>query len=610
MLRYIALSHDSRNGSCALAQRLASRLTPASGWHRSLHGPGLCIASSIDSSANSVYTVDHHGGGVILGRLFQRQGLSSGAVPGSPSPSDLESASRTAGRSLITTLWGRYIAFLPGHGSGAGSLTVVRDPSGTIPCFFLRQEGVVVLFSHLEDTLGALPELRTPEVDWKGVGAYLLSGSISGHSTALDGIEQLLPGEALHLRDGSLQRERYWMPQALASQPSQFRPEDLQKMLRDTAWSCIRAWSSCYASLVLRLSGGIDSSILAAGLAAERVAARVICLNYFHPDTNADERRYARLAAERAGRRLIEVEPHALCDMDRILSASFTPIPSSFMGRLTTAHLDASICSEQGADALFTGAGGDQLFYELRRWWPAADYLRLRGIDSGLPSALMSAARLGRLSVWKTARFAFKEHIFPSGTIEHLGSRRRLLNQELLPDTATLAPYLDPLFHGRSALPIGKLRQMHHLLAPIEYYDPLEPRAAAEPVNPLLSQPLVELALSIPVYVLAAEGRARGLARKAFAASVPPEILSRRSKGAIDDHVRRTLFHNRAFVRSMLLDGELLRRGYLHEAKVREAVSGRSTATATPVSELHALVGIEAWLSRWTPARRARQWAR
>ena len=138
------------------------------------------------------------------------------------------------------------------------------------------------------------------------------------------------------------------------------------------------------------------------------------------------------------------------------------------------------------------------------------------------------------------------------------------------------------------------------LMHPLGYYDPFEQAAAPELVHPLFSQPLVELSLRLPTYVLTQGGHGRALARRAFASDLPPQIASRRSKGGMEEHIKAVLHANIDFVRGMLLDGELSRRGILVRAKVEELLSGRPTALPGPVSQIHGLVAVEAWLSRWT----------
>ncbi|MBE0547905.1 MAG: hypothetical protein IH627_09685 [Rubrivivax sp.] len=135
------------------------------------------------------------------------------------------------------------------------------------------------------------------------------------------------------------------------------------------------------------------------------------------------------------------------------------------------------------------------------------------------------------------------------------------------------------------------------------YYDPYQRHAAPELVNPLLSQPLIELVLRIPTYVLTLGGRGRGLARRAFAQDLPPEIVSRRSKGGLQEQITTILARNLAFARQVLLDGELVRRGLIDRSRLERALSGGPGAVGR-AGEIHMYIGVEAWLQRWSASRR------
>ena len=64
--------------------------------------------------------------------------------------------------------------------------------------------------------------------------------------------------------------------------------------------------------------------------------------------------------------------------------------------------------------------------------------------------------------------------------------------------------------------------------------------------------------------------------------------------------VKSLLLDNLDFARSMLLDGELVRRGLILRHKAEAALSGRPSSVASNVMEIHDLIAIEAWTRRWS----------
>jgi asparagine synthase (glutamine-hydrolysing) len=601
VFRYIALAwDDALPMDAAGARQLGRELRARPDWHDALHCRGLQVfAKGARPGVNGAYRLlDGHG--VVLGRLFRRCDLGSPAGGDvTLTGSEAEHILKSAGRALIRDYWGRYVAFIR---TGSGSTRVLRDPSGTLPCFMIEHEGVSIVFSWLEDALELLSHAQLPGVDWEALAAHLLLGDLGGRETALEGVSQILPGQIVDLRTG--ESAMLWSAVDIARSPAAHSAVEAAGQLHSVVGSCARAWASCYDTILFRLSGGVDSSILLSCLAIGGTQADVICVNYHSRGSDSDERHYARLSAARAGRDLIERERDPVFRIDRILQMARTPSPVPYIGWMN-GRADARLAAAHSAAAMFTGAGGDQLFFEFPCWWPVADYLRLRGLDAGFASAAMDAARLGKVSVWRAVALAFVDRVHPTLLAQEPSNHAALLGQSILRKELRRERFVHPALLRPTGLPIGKRTQTRALMHPVGYYDPFEQGSAPELVNPLLSQPLVELCLGLPTYLLTQGGRGRALARRAFAGDLPPQIATRRSKGGMEEHITEVLLSNLDFARGMLIEGELVRRGLLDRAKVEELLSGRPTPLSGHPSQIHALIGVEAWLSRWSIQRLA-----
>jgi len=596
MFRYVGLVWDDTQPTTALmAHQLAQSLKNRPGWNAALHRGGVRVyATGIRPGANGVHPLAGDRG-VVLGKLFRRRDLrSSPAGDVVLTVPEGDEIVQSTGRALVQKFWGRYVAFLSNEG---GSACVLRDPSGTLPCFRVRHQGVVIVFSWLEDVLEMLPAIDAPRVNWEAVSAFLLLGALGGRETTLDGVSQVLAGELIDLRNDA--STLLWRAVDIARSPTAPRADEARLLLRETVRACARSWAGCYETILLRLSGGVDSSILLSCLGPDAIPADVLCLNYHSPGSNSDEREYARLAAARAGRDLIERERNREFRIERVSSAARMPFPINYIGWMNAAT-DARLASAHSAAALFSGAGGDPLFFEFQRWWPAADYLRLKGLDRGFAAAALDAARLGRVSVWKAATLAVSELVWPrvvaresaspSGGFFGAALRQRDLQPERFAHPDLLRPNL----------PVGKHMQTASLMHPLGHYDPFEQAAAPEWVNPLLSQPLVELCLGLPTYLLTQGGHGRALARKAFASELPVQIATRRSKGGMEEHLKKILEANLESARGVLLDGQLVRRGLLDRVAVDAVLSGTPTTLPGSLGHIHTFIGIELWLDRWT----------
>src|SRR5207248_977138 len=113
-------------------------------------------------------------------------------------------------------------------------------------------------------------------------------------------------------------------------------------------------------------------------------------------------------------------------------------------------------------------------------------------------------------------------------------------------------------------------------------------------------QPLVELCLRTPTHVLIKNGMDRATARRAFAPDLPPEIIRRRNKGRIDQHIRNVLDRNLDFVRDLLLNGRLVQHGLLDRRNLELYLTReRSPADFQYAEIVQEHLCVESWLSRW-----------
>jgi asparagine synthase (glutamine-hydrolysing) len=598
MFRYFGFSWDPEIPSqVAVAKRLNESIVCAETWQKALMGPGVCVYTiGVRPGVNGVYPL-LAGHGVVLGHLFRGRGRGdvSRRVDTTVSKAEATLIHETDGKALIDGYWGRYIAILQ---SAQGHTRILRDPSGTLPCFLGNTDGVDTFFSWLEDLIAFTPWAPAPRVNWDAIAALMATGHLGGRDTALEGISQVLPGQLTTLGKGVASPLSHWSVVTIARNPTEYQHDVATALLRQVVMDCVHAWASCYESILLRLSGGVDSAILLGCLSANSDSTHVTCLNYHSPGSDSDERGYARLAAAKAGVELIERERDIGFRLDDVLSVSRTPTPETYVGRMDATRTDVEVAAAHRASAIFTGAAGDSLFFQVRCTWPAADYLHARGLDRGFVRAAMDAARLGRVSLWQSTRNAFADQ--RHGTVPLKGSWEffTLARREALDGVRDRDRYLHPDLRNSSDLPIGKLHQVHQLINACGYYDPYLSDAAPERVNPLLSQPLVELCLALPTWVLTQGGRGRSLARSAFARDIPREIANRRSKGSMEEHVVTILQRNLPLTRSLLLDGHLVRQGLLDRPKLEKALGGRLSDLGGRQGEIHQYIALEAWIRR------------
>jgi asparagine synthase (glutamine-hydrolysing) len=177
---YLAFTWDTENSTSARAATdLVQRVLASSlHWHCALTTEGLKVyCSDIRPRSCDAYPVAGDQG-VVLGTVFKRA-----AVPPSPdsiatlSGQDGEAILSSGGRELIDHYWGRYVAFL--RTDRPGSLRVVRDPTGALPCFSVVFQDVTVYFSWIEDVVGKPVFERCPSCRPENVSRHAATAPFS-----------------------------------------------------------------------------------------------------------------------------------------------------------------------------------------------------------------------------------------------------------------------------------------------------------------------------------------------------------------------------------------------------------------------------------------------
>jgi asparagine synthase (glutamine-hydrolysing) len=606
VFRYVALVWDdedpaARQASAVLSRLLAERQEAvAERWESGLESTGIQVRYT-RSDADSCEAYPLAGGeGVVLGDLFarSREGLSRPAPRPLPPP-DSRALLETQGRHLIESFWGRYVAFL--HDAQAGTSWVVRDPSGGVPCYLVRCRGVDVYFSWIDDVIDLLD--APLEVNWPYLLAAVCFVREHSQGTALREVTQVLAGQCVQIRAGLSKRLFHWDPLRICEAGPIEDVREAATTLRRCVRDVVHAWASRFTHLLLSLSGGLDSSILLACLRDAPSQPRVTCFHYYPLGADLDERAFARAAAATAGLELIERARESALSLQPLLGVHRSPEPTNYPYFLEHSRLDAQLAAEHGAAAVAIGFGGDQLFYQECAHWAAGDFLHRRGPRPGLLRVALDGAQMDGLSFWHVLRLATSSYLLQErwSPLQQAGRMRPLLAREAVEEARRSAAFLHPLLRHPRGVPSGKLWHAHQMCQPFDFYDPIGRSGDAQRIAPLYSQPLMELCLRIPTYVLTHGGWDRAVARWAFHDELPPEIRNRRHKGGIEEHLRLTLEHNRPFLRELLLDGALVRKGIVDRGRLEEVLSGRPTRIAAGPGELLEYAGIEAWLGRWGP---------
>jgi asparagine synthase (glutamine-hydrolysing) len=521
-------------------------------------------------------------GGILLGDLYDEDGR-----PGKDL-ADLQhlSTQSVLRQHLLDHYWGEYLLFQPTE-EGTGSLTLMRDPSGGIACAYLfHQDGSGFITSDL--SIASRIGLYRDRIDWDFVSHCLVYPHMKVSRTGLAGISELLPGCLLSIEGKKTSTLLAWSPWAFVTpEKRQSDPAAAAQMIREVATSVVRAMAETDRTLLLGLSGGLDSSIV--GVCLPNARARTACCTVMSPLPGADERRYASQIAEQLGIELLQ-QPLDFADADidfELPKHSLRPAVW-VLGRSVARAMD-KVANLQGANSLFYGGGGDTIFCYLRSAAPAADAFRACGLTAGY-EAIVNLSRLHGCTIAKAARLTLRK-LFRSPKAPYKP------DYLLLSRSDTTLPLE---FHPWFSAPINALhgdRERIFDLAGNQLFVDSAFRADGRRARfPLLSQPVMEACLRIPSWMWISGGQNRAVARTAFSERLPREVLNRRSKGNFMNYTFAVYRQNKEKISRFLLDGHLCSHGLLDTHKLNLFLESPPPARDQSFMRIFDLCMIENWV--------------
>jgi asparagine synthase (glutamine-hydrolysing) len=600
LFRYMAFAwNEAHSAPTDVAQLLARRLQLTSRqWTRALALPGLQVFYVGKRTGSSEPIALPRSAGIILGTLFEACGAD--AQPRRKqnfSSTETDRILSTGGCSLSSDFWGRYVAFA--HDAAQRKTSILRDPTGGLPCLRATYRDVHLFFSSADDcaSLGLLDL----SIHWEFIAQHLAFDNPCSRRTAIREISTVLAGERAQIQHGGMTRSFAWNPLQIAQSNVIENSNDAARELRRATKACIHAWAGCYQGVLHTLSGGLDSAIVLSCLGDAQDRPTITCLNYHSGGAGGDERYFARLAANHTGCPLLEWERDNAVRLEDLQAMERTAAPARLLHWLQVSRREARLAGEICADAIFSGCGGDELFYRTGGMLGAADYLRLRGVNRRFIEVALDTAHLENCSLWHVIREAFshrrvKHRWHPR---IHASVGRKLVTPDVRARAHEYDDVTHPLLAAPSDAPPGKWWHAYSLAMPLEYYDPLALPSYPERVQPLMSQPLIELCLRIPTYVLASKGWDRAVARQAFSDDVPREILRRRTKQGMQENIADILARNIDSARELLLDGHLVGEGLLDRGRIEAAFADNAAPDNCIAREIFDHISTEVWLRSW-----------
>ncbi len=258
------------------------------------------------------------------------------------------------------------------------TLALVRDRVGEKPLFYWHANGFIVFASEVKALLALRGGPRV--LDRAGLVSYLNYGYVPGEGSMLAGVQRVSPASILvySADQNSLHQEKYWEVPDLDIGAG-VSEEELTEMLREKLARSVRMQMQADVPVAVLLSGGLDSSLVAAFAAEATSQVKTFTIG-FPNGGRFDERPHANIVARHFGTEHTEIslESSALDALERISQLQDEPLGDS---SILPTYLVCQAVSRHVKVAL-GGDGGDELFGGYRAYSLAKMQQLVR---SGLP---------------------------------------------------------------------------------------------------------------------------------------------------------------------------------------------------------------------------------
>lgn len=546
---------------------------------RLIDSPDLIVIGDLPA-----YQIAGGSPGIVLGELFRSDDFAP-----VPHLHDTEPLALSAGSDadLFRRFWGSYVAFLR-HDSG---VSVLRSPFAELPAYTWQSQFGMVVTSDV-NTLVEMADYR-PSIDWHGIAEHLLTPDILRPRTCLGDVRELQGGTSGHWKEAMWRVSERWSPwNARSRLPSNISAKEAGVYLEPIIRHAVLARAAFSTRPLILLSGGLDSSIVAACLADS--GKQLQALTMVTRDAGGDERRYARAVTDAFGMRLSAVRREtASVDICKSLSHD-TPRPTEQSFAQATHRAIESLGDE--IDAVFHGGGGDNIFCSLQSAAPAADRLLTSGPDRQFWETARGIATLAQVGMPRVAQKALGRAISRKRAYR-MRTDISFLSQRAIHLSGGSAqhPWLNK---PKSGLP-GTAAHIGLTIAAQAVAESRNPYAAPRWVGSLISQPIVEACLSIQSWVWFERGHNRAPARYAFSRTLPEHVAWRRSKGAMSSFIVELFEANRVSLADHLLNGRLAENEMIDRKAIKDILDNPSVTRGEDYGRVMRLADVESWIRSW-----------
>jgi asparagine synthase (glutamine-hydrolysing) len=496
------------------------------------------------------------------------------------------------------------------------TLLAARDRAGEKPLYYAVTPRGLLIGSEIKALL-VRPEVGR-EMDLEALDQFLTYEYIIAPRTIFRDIRKLPAAHYLLYRDGDVVIKRYW--DAASVVVREWSEAEAAEALRETLGRAVRSQMMADVPVGVFLSGGIDSSAVAAGMREAGDPASVSSFSMGFSDGSYNELPYAREVAALCGTRHHEgtVTPDVASLFDRLvvhLDEPFSDVslfPTFLVSQMAREHVKVVLTGD-GGDELFAGYDAYKAQALAARWTSLLPGSASRAADALVGLVPPTSRKKGIIN--KTRRFVEGLANAPADiahyrwmTFLSAGAKRRLYTrafQDALVSADAYQPVREALARagGHDLLNQQLYADLSIYLADdiLVKVDRMSMATSLETRAPFLDADVMELAFSMPGRLKMANGQRKYILKKAMQNVLPTRILERRKEG-FSIPMKNWLRGELSPLADRLLSADRLEhRGLIDPLEVARLTRAHRERRANHAHVLFSLMVFERWAEEFAP---------
>jgi asparagine synthase (glutamine-hydrolysing) len=486
-------------------------------------------------------------------------------------------------------------------------LFLARDRVGIKPLYYSVNEKSVIFASEIK-ALMADPSVKR-EIDLQTIDKFLTFFYTPGPETMFRSIRKLPPGHYLICEDGKFQLHQYW-DLTFTGETRKWSLNDTTAELVDLLRETVRSHMISDVPVGVLLSGGVDSTgLLSFCPEATNKKVKTFTIG-FGGEQFADERTYARLAAQRYGTEHYEmtISPEDFRDfMPTYVRHMEEPVcePPAialyYITRLASEHVKVLISGE-GGDEAFAGYQKYRNVVWLERikqlgWpWAGGAELMLNGLSSIGASRFTRYAALMQIPL---EEYYYSCSAGPQSPFVRLREELYAPGFRTQIDPERSLQYIHDCFSAvRSGSPLNKMLYVDtKSWLPDDLLVKADKMTMANSVElrvPFLDHKVLEFAASLPTEYKLKGLTTKYILKRALNGRVPEQVINRKKAGFPVPLQSWFTGELKDFSRDVLFDSRTLARGYFRKNAI-ESLLQQAEKERMYGKEIFSLIVLELW---------------